>query len=225
MKILSRYLTVGSFVALTISSVALAQSGFSGKGPAGCTDRRCWQAAVNTSVAACRASGCKDCSVSASASDNCKFENGYTCNSVCKSAAPATPAPAAPAPAAPASSGPGDVCAPVIGNNAGAAGVCGPVCEKAGLVFGGNWSNDANHPPVKACAAAHTGSSVCGCAAKPGDRCAGVIANNSAAAGVCGPVCSKEKLAFGGNWSNDANHPPVKACVADHKGSSVCGCK
>jgi hypothetical protein len=65
---------------------------------------------------------------------------------------------------------PGDRCAPQIANNAAAAGVCGPVCDKAGLKFAGNWSNASNHPPVQACKAKGEGQSVCGCAAKPGDR-------------------------------------------------------
>src|SRR5262245_6543028 len=62
---------------------------------------------------------------------------------------------------------PGDRCAPQIANNAAAAGVCQPVCERAGLTFGGNWSNEVNHPPVKSCIAKREGQAVCGCAAKP----------------------------------------------------------
>ena len=60
--------------------------------------------------------------------------------------------------------------------------------------------------------------------ATPGDRCAGMIQNNTAAAGVCEPICEKAGLVFGGNWSNDPHHPPVKECVAKKQGSSVCGC-
>ena len=119
---------------------------------------------------------------------------------------------------------PGDRCAPQIANNAAAAGVCGPVCEKAGLKFAGNWSNASNHPPVQACKAKGEGQSVCGCAAKPGDRCAPQIANNAAAAGVCGPVCAQAGLKFAGNWSNAGNHPPVQACQAKGEGQAVCGC-
>ncbi len=123
---------------------------------------------------------------------------------------------------------PGDRCSPSIANNAAAASVCTPVCEKAGLTFGGNWSNDANHPPVKACMAKSEGVSVCGCAAKPaavpGDRCGPLVANNGAAASVCAPICEKAGLKFAGNWSNDTKHPPVKACIAKREGVSVCGC-
>lgn len=54
-----------------------------GNGPANCTDKKCWQAAVNASVAACRASGCKVCSESRNANEKCKYENGYTCTSTC----------------------------------------------------------------------------------------------------------------------------------------------
>ncbi|WP_148212899.1 Nif11-like leader peptide family natural product precursor [Citrifermentans bemidjiense] len=59
----------------------------------------------------------------------------------------------------------GDRCSPQIANNAAAASVCGPVCEKYGLVFAGNWSNDPHHPPVKACIDKGEGEAVCGCAA------------------------------------------------------------
>ncbi len=56
------------------------------------------------------------------------------------------------------------------------------------------------------------------------DVCSPQIQNNSAAAGVCGPVCDKTGGKFGGNWSNDTNHPPVKACISGNKGQAVCGC-
>lgn len=73
--------------------------GFSGKGPAGCTDKRCWLEAVDKAQKACAASGCSSCTPNTTASDNCKFENGYTCTSFCKAAAKAAPPPPAPAPA------------------------------------------------------------------------------------------------------------------------------
>lgn len=57
-----------------------------------------------------------------------------------------------------------------------------------------------------------------------GDKCAGFIANNAAAASVCYQVCSREELQFAGNWSNDRRHPPVAACISGGKGPSVCGC-
>lgn len=60
---------------------------------------------------------------------------------------------------------PGDRCAPQIADNAAAAGVCTPVCERAGLRFAGNWSNVATHPPVAQCIATNAGRAVCGCAA------------------------------------------------------------
>ena len=69
---------------------------------------------------------------------------------------------------------PGDRCSPQIDGNA-AAGVCGPVCEKDGLVFAGNWSNDPNFPPVKACVDKGAGQAVCGCAAKNSDAGAVII--------------------------------------------------
>ncbi len=119
---------------------------------------------------------------------------------------------------------PGDRCSPQIANNAAAAGVCGPVCQRAGLRFAGNWSNVRTHPPVAACIARREGQAVCGCAAIPGDRCAPQIADNAAAAGVCAPVCERFGLRFGGNWSNDTSHPPVAACIARHEGQAVCGC-
>jgi hypothetical protein len=119
---------------------------------------------------------------------------------------------------------PGDHCAPQIANNAAAAGVCGPVCERAGMRFAGNWSNDRTHPPVAQCIARHQGQAVCGCAARPGDRCAPQIANNAAAASVCGPVCERAGMRFAGNWSNDRSHPPVAQCVSRHEGEAVCGC-
>ena len=119
---------------------------------------------------------------------------------------------------------PGDVCAPQIANNAAAASVCSPVCDNVGLRFAGNWSNDRNHPPVKACMSGGKGQSVCGCGTPAGDQCAGMIPDNAGAARVCEPVCKSVGLRFGGNWSNDRNHPPVKACMSDNKGQSVCGC-
>lgn len=75
--------------------------GFSGKGPAGCTDKRCWLEAVDKAQQACKASGCSTCTPNTTASDNCKFENGYTCTSFCKAATPSAPTPAA-APTPPA---------------------------------------------------------------------------------------------------------------------------
>ncbi len=86
MRSLSRLLAVCSFFAVSIFSVALAGNAFefNGNGPAGCTDKKCWQDAVNASVQACQASGCFDCTRAASASDGCQFKKGYTCTSVCK---------------------------------------------------------------------------------------------------------------------------------------------
>lgn len=121
-------------------------------------------------------------------------------------------------------SAPGDRCAPQIADNAAAAGVCTPVCERAGLRFAGNWSNVATHPPVAQCIASHQGEAVCGCVATPGDRCAPQIASNAAAAGVCTPVCARVGLRFAGNWSNVRTHPPVAQCIATNAGRAVCGC-
>ncbi len=67
----------------TVTCNAPPAKSFAGKGPAGCTDKRCWQAAVTASVEACKASGCTSCTTSRSAGDNCVFANGYTCNSTC----------------------------------------------------------------------------------------------------------------------------------------------
>ena len=119
---------------------------------------------------------------------------------------------------------PGDQCSPQIANNAAAAGVCGPVCTSLGLRFAGNWSNDVNHGPVATCIARRTGQAVCGCAAVPGDNCSPQIANNAAAAGVCGPVCTRLGLRFAGNWSNLRSHPPVASCISNGAGQAVCGC-
>jgi hypothetical protein len=58
----------------------------------------------------------------------------------------------------------------------------------------------------------------------PGDNCAPAIANNASAAGVCDKLCADKGLKFAGNWSNDATHPPVAACIAKKSGSAVCGC-
>lgn len=68
----------------------------------------------------------------------------------------------------------GDRCSPQIADDAAAAGVCGPVCEKDGLVFAGNWSNVTTHPPVKTCIDKGAGQAVCGCTAKNSDA-SGVI--------------------------------------------------
>lgn len=70
----------------------------------------------------------------------------------------------------------------------------------------------------RACAAAPPPSN------RPGDRCSPQIANNAAAASVCGPVCERQGLVFAGNWSNDRRHPPVKTCIDKREGSAVCGC-
>lgn len=83
-----------------VQAAAPQAAGFSGKGPAGCTDKRCWLEAVDKAQNACKASGCSTCTPNTTASDNCKFENGYTCTSFCKAATPpAAAAPVAPPPA------------------------------------------------------------------------------------------------------------------------------
>ena len=61
-------------------------------------------------------------------------------------------------------------------------------------------------------------------AVKAGDQCAGLIQNNAAAAGVCGPACAGANLKFNGQWSNDRNFPPVQACMKDKNLPSICGC-
>ena len=109
---------------------------------------------------------------------------------------------------------PGDKCSGAIANNGAAASVCNPVCSKAGLKFAGNWSCD--NSAARGCGA---GKCVCGCAAKPGDKCSGAIADNGAAAGVCGPVCTKLGLRFAGNWSCD--NSAARACGSHN---CVCGC-
>jgi len=70
-------------------------------------------------------------------------------------------------PVAPPPTPPGDVCSPLIFNNATAASVCRPVCASVGLAFGGNWSNVATYPPVAQCINSGKGQSVCGCVLPP----------------------------------------------------------
>ncbi|WIG95656.1 hypothetical protein KGD87_35150 [Myxococcus sp. SDU36] len=57
-----------------------------------------------------------------------------------------------------------------------------------------------------------------------GDRCSPQIASNAVAAAVCGSVCAQYGMVFAGNWSNNPNHPPVKACIDSGGGQAVCGC-
>jgi len=96
------YLQVAAAITPPAQPAPPAAAGFSGKGPAGCTDKRCWLEAVDKAQNACKASGCSTCTPNTTASDNCKFENGYTCTSFCKAATPpaATPPVAAPQPPA-----------------------------------------------------------------------------------------------------------------------------
>ena len=265
-----------------VQAAAPQAAGFSGKGPAGCTDKRCWLEAVGKAQNACKASGCSTCTPNTTASDNCKFENGYTCTSFCKAATPpaaatpvaappvaAKPAAAPPAPAAPHAAhgyGPGNPASlPSVPPGFKECGVDGAVCKvPAGVttyvVYGTNGkfataqgTGDFTCLPagwVKAPSAAKPQDlgipdpvpnvqkkcyvQVAGAgtppapqappAPKPGDVCAPQIPNNAGAAAVCTPVCDKAGLKFGGNWSNDRNHPPVASCIRENKGQSVCGC-
>lgn len=90
-----RKFAFGGLLLLSGMGVSLAQQGFTGKGPAGCTDKKCWMQAVSQAQQACKASGCNTCTPNATAGDNCKFEGatGYSCTSYCK--APGQPAVAA----------------------------------------------------------------------------------------------------------------------------------
>lgn len=84
----SRFRIVALAVSVAMSflgSVAHAAT-FSGTGPTGCTDKRCWLTARQNAFNSCKASGCHQCTISAAAWDQCVFNNGYTCTSTCQDA-------------------------------------------------------------------------------------------------------------------------------------------
>jgi hypothetical protein len=54
------------------------------------------------------------------------------------------------------------------------------------------------------------------------------ILSNTNAAYICPTVCAKSGGTngqfFTGNWSNEKEHPPVKACIHSGKGKASCEC-